>query len=98
MDEELDDLEVEQGVVTLTDDNGNEVEFEFLDLVEVDGVSYVVLLPSDPEEGEEGEVVILRVDEDEQGEVYNAIEEDEAQAVFEIFKDKFKDDFEFENE
>ena len=51
--EELDNI------VILNDENGEEVKFEFLDLVELDEEEYVVLLPV-TEEGEEdeGEVVI----------------------------------------
>ena len=93
--EELDNI------VILNDENGNEVKFEFLDLVELDEEEYVVLLPVSAEgEEEEGEVVILKVeDNDEEGseeESYVSIEdEDILNKVFEIFKEKFKDDFDF---
>lgn len=93
--EELDNI------VILNDENGNEVRFEFLDLVELDDEEYVVLLPVTEEgEEEEGEVVILKVedtdDEDSEEESYVSIEdEDTLNKVFEIFKEKFKDDFDF---
>lgn len=93
--EELDNI------VILNDENGNEVKFEFLDLVELDDEEYVVLLPV-TEEGEEdeGEVVILKVedndDEESEEESYVSVEdEDTLNKVFEIFKEKFKDDFDF---
>lgn len=92
--EELDNI------VILNDEDGNEVKFEFLDLVELDNEEYVVLLPV-TEEGEEdeGEVVILKVedtDEDDDEESYVSVEdEDVLNQVFEIFKEKFKDDFDF---
>ncbi len=93
--EELDNI------VVLNDEEGNEVKFEFLDLVELDDEEYVVLLPV-TEEGEEdeGEVVILKVedtdDEDADEESYVSIEDEEIlNKVFEIFKEKFKDDFDF---
>jgi len=93
--EELDNI------VILNDEEGNEVKFEFLDLVELDNEEYVVLLPVTEEgEEEEGEVVILKVedndDENSEEESYVSIE-DEAilNQVFEIFKEKFKDDFDF---
>ena len=60
--EELDNI------IVLNDENGDEIEFEFLDLIEYEGEEYVVLLPHDEE-------------------VLNA--------VFEIFKEKFKDEFNF---
>ena len=92
--EELDNI------VILNDENGNEVKFEFLDLVELDNEEYVVLLPiNDDGVEEEGEVVILKVedtDEDSEEESYVSVE-DEAilNQVFEIFKEKFKNDFDF---
>ena len=88
-------------VIILNDEEGNEVKFEFLDLVELDDEEYVVLLPVTEEgEEEEGEVVILKVedsdDEDSDEESYVSIEDEEVLSkVFEIFKEKFKDDFDF---
>ncbi len=87
-------------IVILNDENGNEVRFEFLDLVELDDEEYVVLLPIAEEgEEEEGEVVILKVedvDEESDEESYVSVDdEDTLNRVFEIFKEKFKDDFDF---
>ncbi len=88
-------------IIILNDEEGNEVKFEFLDLVELDDEEYVVLLPVTEEgEEEEGEVVILKVedtdDEEAEEESYISIEdEDILNKVFEIFKEKFKDDFDF---
>ena len=45
--EELDNI------IVLNDENGDEIEFEFLDLIEYDGEEYVVLLPNDEEEADE---------------------------------------------
>lgn len=92
--EELDNI------VILNDEEGNEVKFEFLDLVELDDEEYVVLLPVTEEgEEEEGEVVILKVedtDEESDEESYVSIEDEETlNQVFDIFKEKFKDDFNF---
>ncbi len=53
--EELDNI------IVLNDEDGNEVQFEFLDLIELDQEEYVVLLPVIDEGAEdEGEVVILK--------------------------------------
>lgn len=93
--EELDNI------IVLNDEEGNEVKFEFLDLIELDDEEYVVLLPVTEEgEEEEGEVVILKVedtdDEESDEESYVSIEDEEIlNKVFEIFKEKFKDDFDF---
>ena len=91
--EELDNI------VVLNDEEGKEVKFEFLDLVELDNEEYVVLLPV-VEEGEEddGEVVILKLEDtdNEEEESYVSVDDDEIlNKVFEIFKEKFKDDFDF---
>ena len=93
MDEELDNI------IVLNDENGKEVKFEFLDLVELDSEEYVILLPV-VEEGEEddGEVVILKVEdsESEDEESYVSVDDEEVLSkVFEIFKEKFKDEFNF---
>ena len=92
--EELDNI------LTLNDEEGNEVEFEFLDLIEYDGEEYVILLPVEDEEDAEepGEVVILKLEdtENEDEESYVSVDdEDILNAVFEKFKEKFKDDFNF---
>lgn len=90
-------------IVVLNDEDGNEVKFEFLDLIELDEEEYVVLLPMAEEgEEEEGEVVILKVedtDEESEEESYVSVEdEDVLNRVFEIFKEKFKDEFDFVDE
>ena len=96
-DEELDNI------VILNDEDGNEVQFEFLDLVELDDEEYVVLLPITGEgEEDEGEVVILKLedtDDDSEEESYVGVEDEEIlNKVFEIFKEKYKDEFNFVDE
>lgn len=83
-------------IITLNDEEGNEMPFEFLDLIDYQGKEYVILLPVD--KSEDGEVVILEVDEADENrlESYVSVEnEDTLNAVFEIFKEKFKDEFNF---
>lgn len=83
--------------IILNDEAGNEVEFEFLDLIEYQGEEFVVLLPCD-EEDEAGEVVILKLEDtdDEENESYASVDDESVlNAVFDIFKDKFKDEFNF---
>ncbi len=99
MDENLNEEESDN-IVILNDEEGNEVKFEFLDLVDYENEQYVVLLPmAEGDEEEEGEVVILKLedsDEDSDQESYVSVEdEDVLMNVFEIFKNKFKDDFDF---
>ena len=105
MEDNFDEMNDEMdNIIILNDEDGNQVKFEFLDLIELDDEEYVVLLPV-TEEGEEdeGEVVILRLedndDEDSDEESYVSVDDDEIlNRVFEIFKEKFKDEFNFIDE
>ena len=70
--------------IILNDEDGNEIEFEFLDVVEVDEKEYVVLLPV--EEAEKGEVVIFRIEGEGEEESYISLDDEaEAERVFEAF-------------
>ena len=100
MDEENLNEEELNNIITLNDENGEEVSFEFLDLIELDDEKYVVLLPleDDSDDEEVGEVVILQLEdtESEDEESYVGVEDEEIlNKVFEIFKEKFKDEFNF---
>ena len=89
-------------IIVLNDEDGNEVRFEFLDLVELEDEEYVVLLPVEGDVEEDGIVVILRLedsDEDSGEESYIGVDDQETlDKVFEIFKEKYKDEFNFEDE
>lgn len=94
------DLENEEidNIIILNDENGEEVPFEFLDLIELDGEEYVVLLPVEEEDTDADEVVILRLEdtESEDEESYVSVDDEEIlNKVFEMFKEKFKDEFNF---
>ncbi len=82
--------EDEMNILVLTDENGAETEFEYLDVIEYEGVEYLVLLPT--EDGND-EIVILEIEPvDEENENYLAVEDEETlAAVYEIFKDRYKD-------
>ena len=88
-----DDLD---NIIVLNDENGDEVEFEFLDLIEYRDEEYVVLLPV---EDDAAEVVILKIEslgDDEES--YSSVDDDTLlQTIFEIFKEKNKDLFNFED-
>ena len=90
--------EMLDNMIRLNDEDGNEILFEFLDLIVYDNQEYVVLLPAGDDGGDE--VVILRLEEvDDETEAYNSVEdEDILNAVFEIFKEKFKYEFNFIDE
>jgi uncharacterized protein YrzB (UPF0473 family) len=91
--------ELEQGadIIVLKDEEGRDVRFEFLDLLEYDGEEYVILMQEDDDSGE---VVILRLEgEDEEGEDYVAVEDEETlDQVYELFRKKHRDDYHFIDE
>ena len=86
--------EEETSILTLTDENGQDVDFEYLDCIEYQGTEYLVLMP----EGED-EIVIMEVEPvDEENENYLAVEDEAVlDAVYAIFKEKFKDVLTFED-
>lgn len=95
----MDEMNMEEleNIVVLNDEEGNEVSFEYLDLIEYEGAEYVVLLPVNDEA--EDEVVILKVEpvegsEDEES--YVSVDDEETLfAIFDIFKEHFADEFDF---
>ena len=94
----LENQEEEGEVISLTDEDGNELEFEYLDQIEYEGGNYAVLLPVDEdEETEDDEVVIFKViSADDENEEYEIVEDEEMlQTLFDIFKEKNKDEFDF---
>ena len=67
---EPEEQQEENEILTLTDENGNDVDFEYLDCMEYQGKEYLVLMPAD-------EAVL--------------------DAVYDMFKDKYKDVLTFED-
>ena len=87
----------ESGILTLTDENGQDVDFEYLDCLTYEDKEYLILMPVDDPATE---IVILEVvPVDEENENYLAVE-DEAilDAVYGLFKEKYKDILTFEEE
>ena len=89
-DEKILTEEEESSIIMLTDENGNDVEFEYLDCIEYEGKEYLVLIPNE-EDAEE--IVILEIQPvDEETENYISVENEATlNAVYEIFKERFKD-------
>ena len=87
--------EEEVSILTLTDENGADVEFEYLHCIEYQGKEYLILLPVAEEEAE---IVILEVEPvDEENENYLAVTDDAVlDAVYAIFKEKFLDVLDFD--
>lgn len=70
--------EEEFDTVVLTDDSGEEHEFVHLDTIELDGNTYLVLMPIVEDEEDADEAIILKLGKDDQGnEILLDIEDDE---------------------
>ena len=82
--------EEEVSILTLTDENGADVEFEYLDCIEYQDKEYLVLMPV---EEDSNEIVILEVEPvDEENENYLAVNDEAVlDAVYAIFKERYKD-------
>ena len=88
------EMELEE-VIVLEDEDGNEIEFELADKIVYEGHEYVVLLPL--AEDDSG-IVILEVEEgdDEEGDLYMDVEDEAVlNAVFDLFKEKYADEYDF---
>ena len=91
--EEIKDMlpeEEETSIVTFTDENGEDVSFEYLDCIEYEGKEYLILMPVDEESNE---IVILEIQPvDEENENYLAVEDEAVlDAVYGIFKERYQD-------
>ena len=94
--EEILQEEEEVSILTLTDEHGEDVDFEYLDSVDYEGKEYLVLMPA---EAVATEIVILEVEPvDEENENYLSVDdEDTLNAVYAIFKENYKDILTFED-
>ncbi len=97
--EELDELDStkvveEVEIVTLTDEEGKETEFELIGRLTLEGKEYIALMAEDNDE----EYLILRSEKDENGEeVFVTIEDDdEFDAVADAFDDEFMSEFDYD--
>ena len=82
--------EEEASLITLTDDNGLETTFEYLDCIEYQGKEYLVMIPA---EEDANEIVILEIQPvDEENENYLAVEDEAVlDAVYNLFKERYQD-------
>ena len=92
--EKIELYEEETSILSLTDENGEEVEFEYLDSIEFQGKEYLVLMPA---EEDASDIIILEVEPvDEENENYISVEDEKTlDAVYRIFQDRFKDIYTF---
>ncbi len=88
--------EERENIVVLFDDEGNELHLEVLDIIEEQDNRYAVGVDVNQDE-EEDTVLIMRIIEaGEDEDILEPIEdENELQRIFEIFKERMQDQFEF---
>ena len=91
------DLEQEEMTVTLTLDDGSEVECVVLTIFEAGDRDYIALLPTEGAEADEGEEYLYRYEEDADGNpsLDNIEDDDEYEVVADAF-DELLDDQEFD--
>ena len=91
-------------IVSVVDEDGVSHTFEELDGIETDEGRFIALLPiyDDAQEilDDDGELIILQVNEDEDGEIYlEPIEDEELfNKIGKIFEERLEDLFEFDEE
>ncbi len=88
--------EEETEILTLTDEDGKEERFEYLDCIPYEGKEYLVLMPADQPETQ---IVILEIEPvDEENENYLSVSDESVlDGVYGIFKEKYKDILTFED-
>ena len=93
-------MENEREFFTLTDEDGNEIEFELIGTVDVEGVTYHAMIPADQENEEQGfyEYVILKTEIDADGEEMLVTLDDDAEfdKVADIFDDMFSEEIDLD--
>lgn len=103
MDENKINEEYNPDIITLSDDDGKEYTFEVLDAVESDSGRYLALLPvfDDPKKmlDDSGELVIVKVQEENGEEFFTEIEDDdEYDMIADAFVDRLQNLFEIDNQ
>ncbi len=90
-------------IISLTDEDGNEFTFELIDRMEIDGVSYVAMLPvfDDPQAllDDDGQLAVFKVVEEDGEECFDEIEnDDEYDMVADAFVNRLQDYFDIDEE
>ena len=88
--------------ITITDEDGNEIELEFLDTLEYNGQTYMAFFPAveedADEEGEDYGLIILKVLEENGEEILSTLDSDEElDAVYDRFMEELFQDEEDED-
>ncbi len=67
----------EKQLIETVDEEGNVINFELFDIVEVDEQEYALLLPTESEEGEDDEIVLMKLTKDGEDYLFETIDNDE---------------------
>ncbi len=88
--------EEESNILTLTDENGNDVDFEYMDCLAYQGKEYLILMPA---EEDATDILILEIEpvDDEVENYLTVSDEATLNAVYAMFKEKYKDILIFED-
>ena len=90
---EIENEEEEDGIIPLVDDEGNEVQFAYVDLVEYEGENYAIMLPiEDGEVLEEAVVMLVQENEDGSDELTGIEDEAIVNAVIDIYNERVEED------
>ncbi len=97
----MNDNTFESEFYTLTDEDGNEIEFELIGSAEIDGVEYFAMIPSGLEASDDGmvEYVVLKKEKADDGEeMFVTIDDDdEFDKVADYFDDMFDSEEDYDN-
>lgn len=79
IDNELDITEEEALIITLTDEDGSEIEFEVIGEAELDGTTYYAMMPTENPSAEEGiiEYVLLKKEVEDGEDVFVTVDDEE---------------------
>ena len=92
-------------LLTLEDEDGQEVTFEVIDATEVNGTRYLAVIPyqEDPASlQEDAELILMRIGTDDEGEYMDIVDDDEELlTVGKVFEERLRamydiDDFELD--
>ncbi len=64
-------------IIKTVGENGEEVELKLLDIINVNGTDYALLLPADEEADEEAEVVLMRLIKEGDEYLFETIDDDD---------------------
>lgn len=90
---EIENEEEVDGIISLVDDEGNEVQFAYVDMIEYNGENYAIMLPmEDGEVLEEAVVMLVQENEDGSDELTGIEDEVIVNAVINLYNEKVEED------